>query len=147
MAGRSIWSMFRIFRYSLLLVLFPFVHYTGFLATDTDKADAQQLVTTFHNDMAHGDSDGIYDNADPAFQKAVSREHHDAYLAAVARNLGTPMDCTPDNIGVRFGLGTKTVSIDCATRFSSGNTATERFRWKKTGDQYHLYFYALHAQQ
>jgi hypothetical protein len=146
MAGRNIWATFRILRYSLILLLFPFVHYTGFLATDADKAAAQKLADSFHAQMAHGDSDGIYDNADQAFQHAVSRQHHDAYLAAIARNWGTPLDCTPDNIGVKYGLGAKSLAAECTTRFSTGYTAIEKFRWKKTDADYHLSYYAIQAQ-
>ena len=146
MAGRSIWGTIRIARYSLILLLFPFVHYSGFLATDADKADALQLATAFHAQMAHGDSDGIYDNADRAFQNAVSREHNQTYLAAVASHLGTPLDCTQDNVGVRLGFGSRAISAECTTRFSGGGTALEKFKWKKTDNEYHLYSYAIHAQ-
>jgi hypothetical protein len=146
MADRSFWSTLRIFRYSLVLILFPFVHYSGFLATDADKADALQLANTFHAQMTHGDSDGIYDDADKAFQNAVSRDHHGAYLASIASHWGTPLDCTPSNIGVRFGFGSKMMSAECSTRFSSGYTALEKFKWKKTDNVYHLYYYAFHSK-
>lgn len=146
MADRSFWSTLRIFRYSLVLILFPFVRYSGFLATDQDKADAVHLADAFHAQMAHGDSDGIYDGADRAFQNAVSREHHDAYLASITSHLGTPLDCTPRNVGVRFGLDSRMISADCSTRFSSGYTALEKFKWKRTDNVYHLDYYALHAR-
>jgi hypothetical protein len=143
---KNLWRNFRIARYALILLLFPFLHYTGFLATDADKADALQLANTFHNEMTHGDSDGIYDNADKAFQNAVSREHNEAYLASVTSQLGTPLDCTQDNVGVRFGLGSKAISAECTTRFSGGSTALEKFKWNKTGNEYQLYSYAIHVQ-
>jgi hypothetical protein len=130
---KSFWRTFRIARYS------------GFLATDADKAQVLQLETTFHEQMARGDADGIYDDADQAFQNAVSREHHDGYLAAVAQKMGTPMDCEPSDTGVKYGMGSRMIRSKCTTRFSSGNTAIEIFVWKKTDSDYHLYSYAIKA--
>ena len=145
-SGRKrFWRTFRIARYSLILLLFPFAHYSGFLATDADKAQVLQLETTFHEQMARGDADGIYDDADQAFQNAVSREHHDGYLAAVAQKMGTPMDCEPSDTGVKYGMGSRMIRSKCTTRFSSGNTAIEIFVWKKTDNDYHLYSYAIKA--
>jgi len=39
------------------------------------------------------------------------------------------------------------IQSKCLTNFSHGFTAVETFKWKKTGDQYRLYYYHILAKK
>jgi hypothetical protein len=137
---------FRYLRYSwllLCLLALPFTHYSGCLATDADKAQALQLETAVHQQMVRGDIDGIYNYASKDLQNAVSRTQHDHYFGVIAQKWGSPLDCTQTNTGVKYRFGAKDIRSQCITRFSRGYTGVETFIWKKTGDDYLLFFYRL----
>lgn len=132
-----------VFRFSAIILLFPFVRYTGCLATQGDRDQALQLETAFHQYMQKGDTDGTYNTTDAVFQNAVPRARHAAYMAWIAREFGTPVDCTQRNTGVKYGLGSKRVRSQCVTSFSSGNTGVETFIWTETNGQYLLSHYDI----
>jgi hypothetical protein len=143
---RYYWRMFRFVRYAAVLILFPFAHYSGCLASQADKDQALQLETAIHDEMVHGDADGMYNNAGKEFQDAVPRARHDAYIAWIRGKFGSPIDCTPINTGVRFGLGSRMLRSQCVTEFSSGDKGLETFIWKQTDDGYRLYHYDIKPQ-
>jgi hypothetical protein len=128
-------------RFSIFLVLLPFAHFYGCLATDSDQAQAQQLVSTIHSQMAGGNFDGIYDNADKSLQNAVTRDRHVRTFSIITSRYGSPSDCTVNDTAAQFGLGTKMIQSECTSRFSGGSTLVETFRFKKADEQYRLYYY------
>ena len=132
-----------LFRFSLLLLLLPFTRYSGCLATSADQQEALQLETVVHQEMTNGDVLKMYTDSDAYFQKAVTFAHHQAYLGAIARNYGNPLDCTPADTGVRYGFGTKSIRSKCITNFSGGKSAVEYFTWNRSNGGYQLHYYAL----
>jgi hypothetical protein len=57
------------------------------------QREAPKLEVAMHEQMAKGDLASIYDNADPGFKSAMSREKSDALFSAIARKLGAPTSC------------------------------------------------------
>jgi hypothetical protein len=135
-----------IFRFSAIVLFFPFARYTGCMASQADRDRALQMETAFHQQMQHGDADGIYNISDAVFQNAVPRARHVAYMAWIARNYGSPVDCTQRNTGVKYTLESRLLRSQCVTSFSNGSTGVETFVWKKTGDDYRLYHYDIKSQ-
>jgi hypothetical protein len=140
------WRIFHMARWSLVLVLFPFVHYNTFMASQGDKDQALQLETAIHQQIARGDADAMYNNTDVAFQNAVPRARHGAYIAWITSKFGSPLDCTQTDTGVKYGLGTKMLRSRCVTRFSGGGTGIETFAWLQTENGYLLSHYDLKPQ-
>jgi hypothetical protein len=132
-----------LFRFSVLLLLLPFTRYNGCLATNADQQEAVQLETVMHQEMTKGDVLKIYMDSDSFFQKAVTLAHHQAYLGAVAKTYGNPLDCTSVETAVRYGFGTKSIRSKCVTNFSGGKSAIESFTWNKTDGGYQLHYYAI----
>ena len=128
-----------------ILIILPFVRYYGFLATAEDREQALRLQTAFHEQMTRGDIDGIYDSSDEHYQKKVSRTSHEESFTIIAQRLGSPLDCEQSRTAVRLWPRSRIIRSECRTRFSSGFTVVETFCWKKTGDDYRLYIYALKA--
>jgi hypothetical protein len=133
-------------RFSVFLILLPFAHFYGCLATDSDQAQTRELITSIHSQMASGNYDAIYDNADKSLQAAVTRDRHNQTFSSIASHYGYPSDCTVNDTSVKFGFGTKMIQSECTNRFSAGNTMIETFRFKKTDDQYRLYYYRYRIQ-
>jgi hypothetical protein len=139
-------SYWYLLRFSVFLLLLPFTRFYGCWATDSDQAIAAQAVTTIHTQMTHGDFDGIYNDADKSLQVGVTRDRHVAVFSSIVNHYGIPSDCTQDDIAARIGLGTKRIQAECTSRFSRGDTLVETFRFKKTDDQYRLYYYRYKVQ-
>jgi hypothetical protein len=114
-------------------------------------ADAQkqalELETSFHQQMASGSVAGIYQNSDPDFQKATSREQSDALFGAVARKLGAPLDCTQGVTTIAVTTSGTIIRSQCTTRFSKNATGTESFVWRKNGDKFRLLGYNVNSPE
>ena len=131
------------FGYLLLLLLSaPFIRFNSCMASQADSAEALQLATEMHQQMARDDFDGIYENADSGFKDNVAEESNRAYLGAIERNLGSPMACEQGETKVKL-FPSRKIWTQCTTRFSKSSTALETFVWVKSGDKYRLYHYDL----
>jgi len=130
-----------ILRISAFLLLLPFAHFYGCFATDADRTQAQQVVSVIHSQLGHGDFDGIYDNADKSLRDEVTRDRHVALFSYIVKRYGTPSDCAVSDTAVRFGFGTKMIQSECTSKWSGGLTLVETFRFKKSDDEYRLYYF------
>jgi hypothetical protein len=110
------------------------------------KAQSLTLANAMHVKMAQGDLAGIYDGADQRYKDVVSREKSDALFSAVARKLGSPLDCNQQsfnfNMDASAGMTLRTI---CETKFSKDATGTETFIWIKSGDQFRLLSYNINS--
>ena len=111
------------------------------------QEDGVKLATAFHQQMAQGDLAGIYNNADENYRKSVTRERSDALFSAIARKLGTPLDCKPGGINVSATPAGRTLHSQCETHFSKNATGEENFVWLKSGGQYRLVSYRISSQE
>jgi len=121
----------------------PFMRFNSYMTTQNDRDQALQLATVLHQQMAAGDIDGIYNDADPALKEKVNLEQHRAFFSRIARKVGSPMDCRLGETQVRWALLTKQIRTQCTTQFSGNATEVETLTWSQTGDQYHLYYYYI----
>lgn len=109
------------------------------------QKQALTLDEAMHKEMAAGDLAGIYNNADPRYRDAVTREKSDALYAAIARKLGAPLDCKQGNTKFFVGTNGTMLTSVCATHFAKNATGTETFTWVKTGDTYKLLRYNINS--
>ncbi|MDE3202260.1 MAG: hypothetical protein KGN79_15215 [Acidobacteriota bacterium] len=109
------------------------------------QGEALKLDTAFHKQMATGDLAGIYNNSDPRYRDAVTREKSDALFSAIARKLGAPLDCKQENTNFNVSTSGTTITSVCETHFAKNATGTEKFTWLKSGDNYKLLGYNINS--
>jgi hypothetical protein len=139
------WLSLRLGMLVLAVLFTPFLRFTSFLATQTDRDQALQLAANLHHRMLDGDIDGIYDDADPGLKANSDRSRHQALFSNIARKLGSPMNCQQGVTAVKYGFFTKKIRSECKTRFSNNSTGTETLIWARSGDQYRLNYYFIRS--
>jgi hypothetical protein len=110
------------------------------------EGDGVKAATALHKQMAAGDLAGIYNNADENYRRSMTRERSDALFSAIARKLGTPLDCKPGGVNVNVNTLGTTLHSECQTHFSKDATGEEFFVWLKSADQYRLVSYHISSQ-
>lgn len=108
---------------------------------------ALQLETVMHQQMARGDFDGIYNGADERYQKATDRGKSDALFSAIARKLGSPLDCRPSGTFIQAATWGMTIKSVCTTKFAKNASGIETFVWIKDGSQYRLAGYHITSDE
>jgi len=112
-------------------------------AVQRGAREAYVMANDFHAAMARQDWDGIYDQADPGYQSAVSRQDSSQMFSGIARKLGSPLNCKQGGTIVSANTSGNTIETECETQFSSGANATETFVWRKSLTQYRLFGYHI----
>ncbi|MDB6077163.1 MAG: hypothetical protein JWO82_910 [Akkermansiaceae bacterium] len=93
---------------------------------------ATTAITDFHTRYNSEDYSGIYDNADPVFQTASSREDLSTLLTGAHTKLGKITSTDRTSFNTQTYNGRTTVEIVDRSEFEHGN-ATERFNYKISG--------------
>jgi hypothetical protein len=108
-------------------------------------ADALYYEKKLHEQMASGDLAGIYNSVHQSYRDATTRETSDALFSAIARKLGSPLECNPGNASIKYSDSETTMESVCFTKFSRNATATETFIWQKSGDKFELVNYTINS--
>ena len=111
------------------------------------QKEAPKLEAAMHEQMAKGDLAGIYDNADPGYKSAMTREKSDALFSAISRKLGAPTSCKAGGTNVVATPSGTTITATCETIFSKNATGVETFNWRKSGDKYRLFGYHINSNE
>ena len=97
-----------------------------------DAGQIDQAVTHFHQQLAAGQDDAIYNEVDPAFQKQIDRETNRKFLARVRRKLGVPQVCSRLSYNVRYNPTGALVTTQYNSTFANG-AAVEAFTFRLKG--------------
>lgn len=125
---------------SLMLLALVLVGCGAESSTDNaTKAVADFRVQYYAKDFA-----GMYENADPEFQKATSRADWERLMRTMASRLGEVQNASDPAWHINVGTGGKYVRLDYETEFEKG-AAKETFLWRIKGESARLMGYNINS--
>lgn len=89
-------------------------------------------VEQFHKQFAAQQDDAIYDAADPAFRRSLSREVSHKFFSRIRRKMGACQDSKETNYFVNEGTSGTFVTLNYQTKCAYGELI-EQFVWRING--------------
>ncbi len=122
------------------IVVSRFTFHVGYV--DEDKREAVEMIGQFHQRMNAGRFDDIYDELDPAFKKALSREDFLKHMQETSEQYGQFRAVKASKLNVIMGAPVQT-RAGCYSIFEKGE-ATEFFSYSREGHHLQLLIYGIY---
>jgi hypothetical protein len=105
-----------------------------------------QAVKRFHEQLAAGQYEAIYDTADETLRERTSRSDFVNLLQSVHEKLGDVQDLNPSWQGIAFhGSQSATIALHFDTKFTNG-AGTEQFVWQEDHNRLTLGEYQIKSK-
>jgi hypothetical protein len=102
--------------------------------------EAKRATEHFHEQLAAGEDEAIYDQATPAFQDTLRRDVAKGYFARIRRKMGTCGSSQSTDISMNTNTQGTFVTLGFETHCSAGQLA-ESFVWLMENGQARLQSY------